>query len=87
MALSFAIIHSIAATVLKSVNNARTQENRNFIFECEKIDQHALSLESNSRIAVGQFIFYYTINSSASLKQKFTQIWSYYHQVLFRHFA
>ena len=85
LALSFAIISSIAATALKFINNARTQENRNFIFECEKIDQLVLSLEYNSKIAAGEFTFHYTINSSANLKRKFTQIWYYYHQVLFRH--
>ena len=44
----------------------------NFIFEYEKIDQLARSLEYTSKTAVGEFIFYYTINSSANLKQKFT---------------
>ena len=37
-------------------------------FECEKIDQLALSLEFNSKLAVGKFIFHCTINSSANLK-------------------
>ena len=82
---SFAIIGSIAATALKFINNARTSENRNFIFECEKIDQLALSLEYNWKITKGEFVFHYTINSSANLKRKFTQIWQYYHQVLLRH--
>ena len=60
---------------IKFINNVRTSENRNFIFECEKIYQLALSLEYNSKIAVGEFIFHYTINYSANLKQIFTQIW------------
>ena len=68
MAFSFAIIGSIATTALKFINNARTYENRNFIFECEEIDQLAFTLEYNSKIAVGKFIFHYTINSSANLK-------------------
>ena len=34
----------------------------------KKIDQLALSREHNSKIAVGEFIFHYTINSSANLK-------------------
>ena len=38
MALSFAIIGSIAATEFKFANNVRTQENINFILECEKIN-------------------------------------------------
>ena len=75
MALSFAIIGSIAATALKFINNARTSEYRNFIFECEKIDQLAFSLEYNSEIAVGKFISHYRINYSANLKRKFAQIW------------
>ena len=33
MALSFAIIDSIAATTLQFINNVRTQENRNFTFK------------------------------------------------------
>ena len=41
----------------------------------QKNDQLALSLEYDFQIAVGEFISYYTINSSANLKQKFTQIW------------
>ena len=45
-----------------------------FIFECGKIDQVALSLEYNLNIAVGELVFHYTINSSASLQAKFTQI-------------
>ena len=36
MALSFAIIGSIAATALKFINNIGTSENRNFIFKCEQ---------------------------------------------------
>ena len=49
--------------------------NFNFIFQCEEIDQFALTLERNSKIAVGEFIFYYIINSRANLKRKLTQIW------------
>ena len=75
MAFSFAIVGSIAATALKFINNARTYENTKFIFECEKIDQFALTLEYNWKIAVGEFIFRYTINFSANLKQELTQIW------------
>ena len=53
MALTFAIIGNIAATALNFIKNARTEENRNFIFECEKIYQLALSLEYNSKITMG----------------------------------
>ena len=45
IALSFAIIGSIAATALKFINYARTKEKRYSIFECKKIDQLALSPE------------------------------------------
>ena len=48
MVLSFAIIGSIAATALKFINNARKAENRTFIFESEKVEQLALSLEYNT---------------------------------------
>ena len=72
MAFSFVIIGSIVATALKFIHNARTEENRSFIFECEETDQLALSLEYNSEIAVRNFIFHYTINSSANLKRKLT---------------
>ena len=68
MALSFAIIGSIAATALKFINNARTSENRNFTFECEEIVQPAFTRECNSKVAVGEFTFHYTINCSANLK-------------------
>ena len=68
MALSSAKIGSIAATALKFINNARTEESRNFIFECAEIDQLALTLEYSSKITVGEFIFHYTTNSSANLK-------------------
>ena len=57
------------------ISNARMSENRNFICECEKIDQLAVSLEYNSKIAVGHFIFHYPINSSVNLKREFTQTW------------
>ena len=70
MALSFAVIVSIAATTLKFINNARTQENWNFIFECEETDQLALTLEYNLKIAVREFIFHNTINFRANLKRK-----------------
>ena len=63
MALSFAVIGSIAVTSLRFIN------------ECEKNYQIGLSLEGNSKIAVGEFIFDYTNNFSANLKRKFTQIW------------
>ena len=75
IALSFAIIGSIATTSLEFVNNARKFENKNFIYEPEKINQLPLSLACNSKMAVGQLIFHYTINSSANLKWKFIQIW------------
>ena len=68
MALSFAIIGSIAATALKFINNARTSENRNFTFECEEIVQPALTPQYNSKLAVREFTFHYTINCSANLK-------------------
>ena len=38
------------------------------------MDQLALSLEYNSKIAVGG-IFHDKINSGVNLKRKFTQIW------------
>ena len=41
----------------------------------EETDQLAPTLEYNSKIAVGEFIFHYTINSSVNLKRKLTQIW------------
>ena len=44
MTLSFAIIGSIAATALKFVNNARTQDQWNFVFKYEKVTNFALSL-------------------------------------------
>ena len=76
MALSFALIGGIiAAIILKFTNNTRTKENRNFILDYGKINQLALTLEYNSKIAVREFVFHYTINSSANLKQQFTQIW------------
>ena len=75
MALSFAIMGSIAATALKFINNVKTYENMNFNFECQKIDQLALNLEYNSKIAMEEFIFHCTINSRTNLKRKFTQIW------------
>ena len=34
------------------------------MFECDKVDQLALNLEYNSRIAVGEFISHYAINSN-----------------------
>ena len=74
MALLFVVIDSIAATALLVINNTRTSESRNFIFECEEIDQRALTLEYNSKKAVREFIFHYTINSSPNLKRKLTQI-------------
>ena len=37
MALSFAIIASIAANALEFINNARISENRNSIFERKKL--------------------------------------------------
>ena len=46
-----------------------------FIFKYEQINQLELSLEQNSKIAVREFIFHYTIFPSANLKQQFTQIW------------
>ena len=58
-----------------------------FIFECEEIHQFSLTLEYNSKIAVGEFILHYTIKSIATLKRKLTQIWQSYHQVIFRHYT
>ena len=57
----------------KQHQNVRKQECENL--ECEKIDQFAFSLVCNSKIVLGEFIFYYTINASANLKRRFTQIW------------
>ena len=57
MTLSFAIIGSIVTTALKFKNNSRTYKNRNFIFECEKINHLTLSLENNLKIEVGEFRF------------------------------
>ena len=74
MVPSFAIIGSTVAIALKFINNASKQENRNFIFEYEEIDQLASTLEYNSKIAVGEFIFHYKTNSNANLKRKFTKI-------------
>ena len=68
MVLTFAIIGSIATTKLEFTKNAKTKESRNFIFECEKMNQLALSLELNSKIPIGKMIFHYTINSSVNLK-------------------
>ena len=68
--LSFAITGNIAVTL----HDVRMSENRNYIFQCEKINQLALSLKHNSKIAVGKFIFHYTINSSANFKRRPTQI-------------
>ena len=45
------------------------------LINCEEIDQLALTLECNSKIAVVEFIFLYAINSSAILKRKLTQKW------------
>ena len=50
MGFSYTMIASIAALKFKS--NVRTSENRNFIFECEKIDQVALNLECNSKYGI-----------------------------------
>ena len=61
IALSFAIIGSIAATTLEFVSNARKFENRNFIYESEKFNKLALSLLCNSKMAVGQLIFHYRL--------------------------
>ena len=52
MTLSFAIIGSIAATALKFVNNARTQDRWNFVFKCKKVTNFALSLENKLDITV-----------------------------------
>ena len=71
MVLSFAIIDSNAATALyKQSQNVRKQE---FYLWMQKIDQLSLSLEYNWKIALGEFIFHYTIGSSANLKRKFTK--------------
>ena len=56
MVLSFAIIGIIAVASLKFINNARTEESRNYIFECGRIGQLAFSLECNAKIEVGEFI-------------------------------
>ena len=44
----------------------------NFMFECETINQLALSLEYNQKFTVWAFISHYAIDSSANLKQRFT---------------
>ena len=74
MALSFVIIGSIAATALKFIRMPERKKTW-ILSKCEKIDQLAVILEYNSKIAAGEFIFHYTINSSWNLKRKFTQIW------------
>ena len=47
----------------------------------KKIYQLALSIECSSKIDVGEFIFYHTINLSANLKRQFTKIGYSYHQI------
>ena len=72
MTLSFAIIGSIAATALKFVNNARTQDQWNFVFKYKKVTNFALSLENKLDVTVREFIFDYVINSCAYLKRQLT---------------
>ena len=72
MTLSFAIIGSIAATALKFVNNARTQDRWNFVFKCKKVTNFAISLENKLDVTVREFIFHYAINSCAYLKRQLT---------------
>ena len=70
--LSFAIIGSIAATTLKFVDTARTEEWWNFVFKFRKVTNFALSLENKSDVTVLEFIFNYSINSCAYLKRQLT---------------
>ena len=60
--------------LMNIANNANNMLilNRNFIFHYE-ISQP--SLQYNSNIVVGEFIFHYTINPVANLKQKFIKVW------------
>ena len=69
--LSFAIIGSIAATTLKFVDTARTEE-WNFVFKFRKVTNFALGLENKSDVTVLEFIFNYSINSCAYLKRQLT---------------
>ena len=61
MTFSFAIVGSIAATTLKFVKNARTQEQRNSLFKCKKVTNIALSLENKLGFTVQELIFYFDI--------------------------
>ena len=72
MTLSFGII-SIAATTLKFVNNAKTQERWKFVFKCKKVTNLALNLENKSDITVREFIFHYAINSWEYLERQITK--------------
>ena len=73
MPLSFVIIGSIAALNLKAMPECK--KIGILSLNVEETDQLAPTLEYNSKIAVGEFIFHYTINSSVNLKRKLTQIW------------
>ena len=57
---------------LMSFHHVTTQE---LYLQMWKNNQLALSLEYNLNIAVGKFIFHYTINPNANLKRQFTQRW------------
>ena len=72
LTLSFAILGSIAATALKFVSNARTQDRWNFVFKCKKDTNFALSLENKLDITVPEFTFHYAIISCAYLKRQLT---------------
>ena len=77
MALSFATINSIAGPERKKT--------KTLFLNVKKLLNLHLVWNTIGKLHWGDFIFHYTINSSASLKPKFTQICQYYCQVLFRH--
>ena len=58
VALSFALICSIAATALKFINKEERKETRILSLNVKKNYQLVLSLEYNSKIAVGSLFFF-----------------------------
>ena len=62
MTFSSAIIGGIAATVLKFVNNARTQERWNSVYKCNKVTNFTLSLENKPDITALEFLIHYAFN-------------------------
>ena len=70
MTFSFAIIGSTAATILKFVNNARTQERWNSVYKCNKVTNFTLSLENNPDITALEFLIHYAINYCVHLERQ-----------------